>query len=376
MKKKTIFQTLLIMIILSINAMATIAPKAPINAGAYKFTENSTRLSFMDMSDNEEGFRVYHNGDIIGTVGAKDGNGTYQYITLRDLKKATLYTVNIVAYNNAGESTPLIKSFRTISIPKSNVPAQPGAYIGVWNETEDSVRISFMDNSDNEDGFRVEDLDGNVLMDNIPPKDLNGTYQHITLSGLDEGKLYFIRVFAYNESGVSIPSSTRAFRTKCSNKSSRVKKTGQSISYYPKDDGDYQKGLTLSYVRDNIKEIVTDNITRLQWQDNEDAKTIIKNNYEASNYCSKLTLGGYNDWRLPTRKELFGILDFSRVHPSIDTNKFKNINSDFYWTSTTHEYSVGSNTWVVDFDNIRSASPGELRTSKHNVRCVRVVSNL
>jgi len=214
MKTKLIFQTLLIMIILSINAMATIAPKAPINAGAYKFTENSTRLSFMDMSDNEEGFRVYHNGDIIGTVGAKDGNGTYQYITLRDLKKATLYTVNIVAYNNAGESTPLIKSFRTISIPKSNVPAQPGAYIGVWNETEDSVRISFMDNSDNEDGFRVEDLDGNVLMDNIPSKDSNGTYQHVTLSGLDEGKLYFIRVFAYNESGVSTPSSTRAFRTK------------------------------------------------------------------------------------------------------------------------------------------------------------------
>ncbi len=213
MRKKLIFRTIL-MILLSINAMATTVPEAPVNAGAYKFTENTARLSFKDMSDNEDGFKIYHNGVLIGKVGAKDGNETYQYITLRNLEEATLYTVNIIAYNDAGESTPLIKSFRTIKATPSNVPAQPGAYIGVWNETKDSVRISFMDNSDNEDGFRVEDLDGNILMDNIPPKDSNGTYQYTTLNGLDEGKLYFIRVFAYNDNGDSTPSSNKAFRTK------------------------------------------------------------------------------------------------------------------------------------------------------------------
>ena len=107
---KKIFKILLIIILLSIDSIANTPPKSPINAGAYRFTENSARLSFMDMSDNEDGFNIYHDGVVIGSAEAKEGNRSYQYITLKNLEEATLYTVNIVAYNNTGESTPLIKS--------------------------------------------------------------------------------------------------------------------------------------------------------------------------------------------------------------------------------------------------------------------------
>lgn len=54
----------------------------------------------------------------------------------------------------------------------------------------------------------------------------------------------------------------------------KLKKTGQTVSYYANDDGDYQKGITPSYSRDDAKEVVTDNVTGLMWQD--DATTVTK----------------------------------------------------------------------------------------------------
>ena len=118
---------------------------------------------------------------------------------------------------------------------------------------------------------------------------------------------------------------------------SKVKKTGQTTSYYPKDDGDYEKGVTLSYTRDEEKEIVTDNVTQLQWQDNIETQTVISDWEGAKDYCSALTLGGYSNWRLPTRKELFSIVDFGRFWPAMDPSKFRNIKSYCsYWSSTTH----------------------------------------
>jgi len=95
-------------------------PTAPINIGAYGFTETTARLSFKDLANNEEGFRIYHQEQLIATVDPKEGNDSYQYKTLTDLTPCTLYTVNLVAYNEAGESAPLVKSFRTIGCELPN----------------------------------------------------------------------------------------------------------------------------------------------------------------------------------------------------------------------------------------------------------------
>jgi len=86
---------------------------------------------------------------------------------------------------------------------------------------------------------------------------------------------------------------------------STLKKTGQTISYYPGDDGTYQKGVTPSYTRSN--DVVKDHITGLQWQDDVEAKTVMKTWSEAQNYCSDLGLDG-GGWRLPTIQELQSIV--------------------------------------------------------------------
>jgi predicted small lipoprotein YifL len=169
----------------------------------------------------------------------------------------------------------------------------------------------------------------------------------------------------------------------------QLKKTGQLNSYDEKgnevtdgsikDDGYYQTGVTPSYTRDDDKEIVTDHITGLMWQDNKDTKTVTKqwltnenNNTSSGNartYCSQLALGGYSDWRLPTIDELMYIVDRSKQNPAIDTTVFENIVSSFYWSSST-VVSNEKNAWGVYFRNGDDNS--NRKSSSYYVRCVRV----
>jgi len=148
-----------------------------------------------------------------------------------------------------------------------------------------------------------------------------------------------------------------------------LKKTGQTKSYdedgneidtsLARDDGHYQTGVDFNYTRDDAKEIVTDHVTGLQWQDDDEANTTEKqwltdDNYDkctndgndtacydtsgdtAATYCANLSLGGYTDWRLPTAKELDGIVDYGRRNPAIAPT-FQHTATDDYWSSSTYE---------------------------------------
>jgi len=148
---------------------------------------------------------------------------------------------------------------------------------------------------------------------------------------------------------------------------SKLLKTGQTISYTDFDDGYYQKGDTREYSRDNIKEIVTDKVTGLLWQDNAEAKTVPKNWEDAKLYCAELTLGSHGDWRLPTRKELGTLIDYGRVSPAIDP-VFDNVASNLYWSSTT----VAGGSSFAWFVNFYSGYPNSrTKTNSYYVRCVR-----
>ena len=125
-----------------------------------------------------------------------------------------------------------------------------------------------------------------------------------------------------------------------------VKKTGQTIEYEPHDDGYYQKGLSHNYSRNN--EMVTDHVTGLIWQDNEEAKRVSKNWESAKSHCSSLVFGGYSDWRLPSINELLSIRDLGKYNPAINSI-FDNVTSSFYWSSTT-DASDSSNAWNVYFN--------------------------
>ncbi len=74
---------------------------------------------------------------------------------------------------------------------------------------------------------------------------------------------------------------------------------------------------------DNGDGTITDNVTGLMWQQSPDTngdgaiKADDKLTYEgALAYCQDLTLAGYDDWQLPTIKQLYSLIDFSGKDPS------------------------------------------------------------
>ena len=66
-----------------------------------------------------------------------------------------------------------------------------------------------------------------------------------------------------------------------------------------------------------------------------------KNSVNASNLC------GYNDWRLPTKEELEGILA-SSGSLKIDTTWFSSTQANYYWSSSPYVGNSG-NAWAVNF---------------------------
>ena len=86
-------------------------------------------------------------------------------------------------------------------------------------------------------------------------------------------------------------------------------------------DASYQ-GRAPSY-RDNGDGTVSDLVTGLMWQQNPGEKMTL---HQAQHAVPSCRLGGYTDWRLPTIKELYSLIQFSGedVHPSsLETGSLK-----------------------------------------------------
>ena len=116
-----------------------------------------------------------------------------------------------------------------------------------------------------------------------------------------------------------------------------------------------------------LGETFVDKTTSLMWQDDVSAKTTKLDWSGAIEYCQKLSLRGYTDWRLPTRMELLSIADKSKIFPAIK-NGINNVVSDGYWSSSPY-VSDASRVWGVYFDD-GNGNWGN-RSSTFYVRCVR-----
>ena len=125
---------------------------------------------------------------------------------------------------------------------------------------------------------------------------------------------------------------------------------------------------------DNGDGTVTDNVTGLMWQQQDDNT---KRNWDnAGAYCNYLSLGGYNDWRLPTKREFMSIVYYGTrtpvYAPAIDANAFPGTKI-FYWSATPNPVDT-SKAWLFDFSYgmIGSKSKG----LSYFVRCVRGSSSI
>jgi len=125
---------------------------------------------------------------------------------------------------------------------------------------------------------------------------------------------------------------------------------------------------------DKTNDIVTDSRTSLKWQDNysDNANVIKKSSWtDAIDYCETKDEFGFDDWRLPNKNELFTIVDYTNIDPSIDKHFESNV-SNYYWTSSTYPQDTAK-AWAVYF---KTGSITEAKkTNSYYVRCVRAGQN-
>lgn len=146
------------------------------------------------------------------------------------------------------------------------------------------------------------------------------------------------------------------------------------IKYVKTPDEELSKDSYLNYrvyaqVVDNI---VIDTTLHLMWEDNNHSKMITKGYWKASSYCSELKLGGFEDWAVPTRRELLSITNGWKYNPAISSSMFKYIANDKYWTDrrvAKREKDAPYQFWVIDFSEGTTAF--SLIEDKHYIRCVR-----
>ncbi len=99
--------------------------------------------------------------------------------------------------------------------------------------------------------------------------------------------------------------------------------------------------------RDNHNGTVTDITTDLVWHQAENKSMTWKN---ALKYCQNLIIGGYNDWRLPTIKELSTLPDDTFPRYRIKNEYFRGARPAGYWSSSTSPL-FSDFAWFIRFDD-------------------------
>ncbi len=117
---------------------------------------------------------------------------------------------------------------------------------------------------------------------------------------------------------------------------------------------------------DNGNGTITDKKTNLTWQKGEQGK---KRWEVARRFCDTMELAGYDDWRMPSKKELISLVERNMFNPSIDRRFFPDAQPVDYWTTSQGTVSVGSAAWLVNFGY------GDThffnKSNEYAVRCVR-----
>ncbi|MEI7802797.1 MAG: DUF1566 domain-containing protein, partial [Bacteroidota bacterium] len=155
----------------------------------------------------------------------------------------------------------------------------------------------------------------------------------------------------------------------------RLPDTGETTSYTNTfgEDNDYT--INPPFFLLNGNGTVTDTVTGLIWQQTDGGEMTIEN---AHQYCDTLTLGGYNDWRLPTAHESFSILNQQFANPALDNSVFITTDAEYWWTGT-FQINDSSKVWVTNAgggigNHPKSETISAGGNKKFHVRAVRDIN--
>lgn len=120
--------------------------------------------------------------------------------------------------------------------------------------------------------------------------------------------------------------------------------------------------------RDNTKQVVLDDVTKLMWVDDISVIKNLMDHYEAEEYCNNLSFLNFSDWRLADIDEFETIVFKKNVRTNVNS-AFKYNVPDGYWASTAHWRTLWYN---ADYMHFVSGTPYyDNRKTKKYVRCIR-----
>ncbi len=345
---------------------ATTAPSAPSSLSATALSQSSIALTWQDNSDNETGFKIERktgNGGTysqINTASAISGIGSSGYYEDTSLTEGTSYCYKIRAYNLAGDSSYSSESCATTDAAGS-APSAPTGISATAGDGQATISWNAVSGATSYNIYwsttsGVSKTNGTKISNATSP------YVH---TGRTNGTTYYYVVTAvngYGESGESSQVSATPQATAATPAATgRMPDTGQTTSYTSTFGEDHDYTINPPSYTDNGDGTITDNVTGLIWQKQDDATG--RTWADAGAYCDASTLGGYSDWRLPSRIELISIVDKGGYNPAINATYFPSTASSGYWSSTT--YGTFSAIYVGGGPFYSS------KTDSYYVRCVR-----
>ena len=122
---------------------------------------------------------------------------------------------------------------------------------------------------------------------------------------------------------------------------------------------------------DNGDGTITDNVTGLMWQKDDGGEMTWE---QAPAYAKQFAGGGHHDWRLPTPRELFSILDHGR-NPALDPKSFPATGAEYWWSSEPL-VNDRNRIWVINAGGGSGPHPRNETISaggskRFHTRCVR-----
>jgi len=166
------------------------APSAPSNLAGQAVSSSQINLTWQDNSTNEEGFYIYRkttdNYSIIATM---EANATSYNNT--GLSPEISYSYKVTAYNDAGES----ESSNAINITTPAEPLEPPSNPMAEAVSYKQINLTWQDNSDDEDNFRIACDMGlgpgnNQFLVRLPANTTH--YEHQNLQPMTEYKYFVI----------------------------------------------------------------------------------------------------------------------------------------------------------------------------------------
>lgn len=289
-----------------------------------------------------------------------DGDGTYE-VTVQvqnSAGKSTTETFYVTLLNDPADDGDQIPPHFTTG---ANFPAPENEiFEATVHATDNESTVNYsIDSGPDAKRFRIDPANGKLTFYHLIP-------DFEISSDANNDKIYEVTVAATDSAGnkavQDITVTVGDDPTDSTYGVKKVFKTGLA------DGGHGDARVAVSNGNDTVSLLERD------WEDTAHVDMDI-GYYDAHTYCANLELAGKTDWRLPTRREMFEIVNYGNA-PKIDS-AFNHKNGGYFWTSQElfpYDGAPGdenNQTWTIQFANGIDYASDKTETGGYHVRCVR-----